>query len=102
MSDLHIPDFKPPERKGRERDRHSGVMIYVKDSVFYKRRHDLEPHNVECIWIEEIQLKRTRILFGLFYRPSNSDMAYFSSIEDSISLALDTQINNNIVTGDQP
>ena len=98
-SDLYIPDFKPPERKGRARDRHGGVMIYVKDSVFYKRRHDLEPHSVECIWIE-IQLKHTRILFCLLYRPPNSDMAYFSSIEDSISLALDTHINNIIVTGD--
>ena len=98
-SDLHIPEFKPPERKDRARDRHCGVMIYVKDSVFYKRRHDLEPQNLECIWIK-IQLKHTLILFGLFYRPPNSDMAYYSSIEDSISLALDTQINNIIVKGD--
>ena len=98
-SDLLIPDFKPPKCKDRAQDRHGGVMIYVKDSVFYKRRHDLEPHNVECIWIV-IQLKHTRMLFGLFYRPPSSDMAYFSSIEDSILLALDTQINNIIVPGD--
>ena len=41
--DLLIPDFKPPERKDRTADRHGGVMIYVKDTLFYKRRHDLEP-----------------------------------------------------------
>ena len=74
-------------------------MIYVKDSVHYTRRNDLEPLNIECIWIE-IQLKQTRILFGLFYRPPNSDALYLSAIEDSISLALDTQISNIIVTGD--
>ena len=51
------------------------------------------------MWIE-IQLNHTRILFCLFYRPPNSDMSYYSSIEDSISLAMDTQINNNIITGD--
>ena len=61
--------------------------------------YDLEPLNTECIWIE-IHLNHTRILFGLFYRPPNSDMAYFSRIEDSILLALDTQIRNIIVTGD--
>ena len=74
-------------------------MIYVKESLFYKRRYDLEPRNTECIWIE-IQLNHTRVLFGLFYRPPNSNAAYLASIEDSISLALDTQINNIIVTGD--
>lgn len=98
-SDLHIPNFKPPERKDRTRDRHGGVMIYIRDSVYHKRRHDLEPRDTECLWIE-IQLKHTRILFGLFYRPPNSDMTYYSSIEDSISLAMDTQINNIIITGD--
>ena len=74
-------------------------MIYIKDTVHYTRRNDLEPLNIECIWIE-IQLKQTRILFGLFYRPPNSDALYLSAIEDSISLALDTQISNIIVTGD--
>ena len=48
----------------------------------------------------EMQLNHSRILFGLFYRPPNSDIAYFSGIEDSISLAGDTQIRNIIVTGD--
>ena len=98
-TDLLMPNFKPPERKDRARDHHGGVMIYVKDSVHYTRRNDLEPLNIECIWIE-IQLKQTRILFGLFYRPPNSDALYLSAIEDSISLALDTQISNIIVTGD--
>ena len=97
-TDLLMPNVKPPERKDRARDHHGGVMIYVKDSMHYTRRNDLEPLNIECIWIE-IQLKQTRILFGLFYRP-NSDALYLSAIEDSISLALDTQISNIIVTGD--
>ena len=94
-----MPNFKPPKRKDRARDHHGRVMIYVKDSVHYTRRNDLEPLNIECIWIK-IQLKQTRILFGLFYRPPYSDALYLSAIEDSISLALDTQISNIIVTGD--
>ena len=98
-TDLLIQNFKPPERKDRVTDPHGGVMIYVKDTLFYKRRHDLEPINVECIWIE-IHLNHTRVLFGLFYRPPEANAAYFSSIEDSISLAMDTQIDNIIVTGD--
>ena len=67
-NDLLIPEFMPSERKDRLRDRHGGVMIYVKDTLFYIRRYDLEPLNTECIWIE-IHLNHTHILFGLFYRP---------------------------------
>ena len=36
-------------------------MIYVKDSLVYKRRFDLEPLNIECIWIE-MQLNHARLL----------------------------------------
>ena len=54
-------DFDSPEHKDRAADHHGGVMIYVKDLLFYKRRHDLEPRNLEHIWIE-IQLNLTRLL----------------------------------------
>ena len=74
-----MPNFKSPERKDRVRDHGGGVMIYVKDSVHYTRRINLETLNIECIWIE-IQLKQTQILFGLFYRPPNSDALYISAI----------------------
>ena len=55
-----MPNFKAPERKDRARDHHGGVMLYVKDSVHYTRRNDLEPLNIECIWIE-IQLLKFMI-----------------------------------------
>ena len=58
-------------------------MIYVKDSIYYKRRLDLEPRGIECIWIELV-LKHKHVLFGLFYRPPNSDLNYYSTMEDSI------------------
>ena len=42
-----------------------------------------------------------RILFGLFYRPPNSDSNYLSDIEDSIALAVDSPgISGVIITGD--
>ena len=47
-------------------------MIYVKDTVRFTRRNGLE-----------LKLKKTQILFGLFYRPPNSDALYLSAIEDS-------------------
>ena len=74
-------------------------MIYVKETVFYCRRRNVESVGIECIWIE-LTLKHKYILFGLFYRPPNSDSTYFTSIEDSIHLAVDTGIQDIVVTGD--
>ena len=39
-------------------------------------------------------------LFGLIYRASNTDANYFSSIEDTISLPVDTGIADIAITGD--
>ena len=48
----------------------------------------------------KLTLKHKHILFGLFYRPPNSNALFFSSIEDSIHLAVDTSVQYIIVTGD--
>ena len=99
-SDLLFPSFYPPERKDRISDRYGGVMVYVKDSISYVRRNDLEITGVECIWIQIKLCNKRNILFGVFYRPPNSDSAYYSLIEDSIGLAMDSNISNIIISGD--
>ena len=63
--------------------------------MHYGRGRDLEHIGVECVCVE-LTSKHKHILFGLFYRPPNSDALYFSSIEDSMHLA----IQDIIVTGD--
>ena len=94
-----LQSYNTPERKDRPGDPHGGVMIYVKDGIFYKRRMDLEIRGVESMWIEVIHNHKS-ILYGLFNRPPNANGQYFTNIEDSISLAIDTGISNIIVTGD--
>ena len=97
--DLMLESYNKPERKDRIGDPHGGVMLYVKETIFYKRREDLEIRGLENIWIE-LANNHKRILFGIFYRPPNSDANYFSNIEDSLALAVDTAISDIIVTGD--
>ena len=63
------------------------------------RRRDLEPNEVECIWVE-VTLRQKHVLFGVFYRLASADALYFSSIEDSIHLAVDMYINDITITGD--
>ena len=99
-NELLLHSFNTPERKDRESDNDGGVMIYVKDYLHYRHRADLESRNIESIWIE-LNNNHKRVLFGLFYRPPNSGFNYFSSIEDSIALAVDSPgISDIIITGD--
>ena len=97
--DILLQQYQAPVRKDRQGDAHGGVIIYVKEGIHYKRRNDLEIRGIENIWIE-IANNHKSILFGLFYRPPNSNNNYFSNIEDSITLAVDTNIREIIVMGD--
>ena len=54
---------------------------------------------MECILIDLCNNNK-RTLFGLFYRPPNSDLAYYSRIEDFLHLAVGSGINDIIITGD--
>ena len=47
--DLLFQSFNRPERKDRAGDSHGGVMIYVKEGIYYKCRDDLEIRGIECI-----------------------------------------------------
>ena len=90
--DISLLSYHLPKRKDRVADSHGGVIIYIKNIYI-----TLGVIGVECVWVE-LTLKHKHILFGLFYRPPNSDALYFSSIEDTIHLAVDTSIQDIIVT----
>ena len=97
--ELLLHSFNASEKKDREGDNHGGVMIYVKDCLHYRRRADFESRKVESTWIE-LTNNHKRVLFGLFYRPPNTESNYFSGIEDSIALAVDSSgISEIIITG---
>ena len=82
--DLFLESYQSPERKAKEGDNHGGVIIYVKEGIYYKRRRDLEIHGLEAIWTEVANTHK-HILFGLFYRPPNSNATYYTMIEDFLS-----------------
>ena len=78
-------------------DSHGCVLIYVQNNIHYRRRRDLEILGLIRI---ELSFKHKRVLFGLFYRPPNSDQLYNDYLEDYIHLAIDTVLNEGIITGD--
>jgi len=93
-SDLLFPSYHEPIRKDRPFDSHGGVILYIKDTIGFRRRLDLEVNGLESIWVELKLCNNKPILFGLFYRPRNSQ------IEDFINLAVNSGISDKIITGD--
>ena len=88
-----------PQRTDRFDRPGGGVVIYVKDSFLLKRRSDLEIRGLEAVWVE-LRIKGKTLLLGGFYRPSNSNNAYFKLISESVDRAYNTNISDIIITGD--
>ena len=55
--DLLFNDFKAPFKRDRVGDSHGGIIVYVKNDIPCKRRQDLELLNIECIWLELLNIK---------------------------------------------
>ena len=97
---VELKNFKEPYRNDRAGDQvGGGVMIYVKNNIPSTRRQDLEVQTLECLWVE-VFVKKTKILFGLFYRPPNSIASHWDHISYSVEKALNSGIDKIIVMGD--
>ena len=56
----------------RDRDRHGGgTLLYVKDSIAFNRRKDLELEGTESVWAEILLPKTRGIFVSSIYRPPN-------------------------------
>ena len=73
---LLLHSYKTPERNDRAGDNHGGVIIYIKDSLCYKCREDLEPRNTDSICLE-LTNNHKHVLFGLFYCPQTLILIIF-------------------------
>ena len=97
--DLAFNNYRLPFRRDRVGDSHGGIVVYVKENIPCKRRHDLELNTIECIWLE-LNIKNKKLLVGTFYRPPNSTPLILADIENSIGLAIDTGIQDVVILGD--
>ena len=72
---LSIPNYQILRRDTKQRG-HTGLVAYIHNSVypFIKRRADLEPSNIECMWIEIKCSMSSPLLLGYLYRhPDSTD-----------------------------
>ena len=79
LSEMHIHNSIPAQlfeipgytfiNKNKDAGTHGGVAVYIKDSIPFIRRTDLEINELKCIWLE-INLPNTKsFLISVWYRP---------------------------------
>ena len=99
--DISIDNFFSPEqfRKDRLVDRGGGLLIYVRNNIYAKRRLDLEHPDIESLCIE-VSAHNRNFLLICFYRPPNARIISWDHIENLFHNAVDTGFNNLIFLGD--
>ena len=94
---VHIPQYSFLRKDGLTHGR-TGLGIYIHTSISecIKRRPDLEPETVECMWVEYRRCSRSPpILIGFIYRNPAENFAWhdeFVSMMDSV-----TKYNNKLL-----
>ena len=58
-------------------DRAGSVVLYLRDNLSYERRTDLEIPNIETLFVEH-HFSNGNFLFGIVYRPPNSNLVHYS------------------------
>ena len=94
---LSFEGFDRIFRKDRNRFG-GGILVYISNSLSVSRRADLEPANIECIWIE-IRDPTSNFLLCCTYRPPNSDKSFWRNLSWSIDKASDIS-NKIVIVGD--
>lgn len=98
--EVMFENFKKPYRADRITETNGGgIIVYVKDTYYSERRHDLELTDIESLWIE-VKTKNTRILIGTYYRPSNSGTEFWDKFETALDSAFDLNADIILLTGD--
>ena len=78
-------------RKDRNRQG-GGVALYVRSTINYTRRKDLEDDDLEFLCIEIRKPKTKTILVGTWYRPPNSSIELFNNFEAILNRLEDTNL----------
>ena len=81
-SEINLPDYSIVRR---DRNRHGGgVAMYIRNSLAFIRRNDLETDDVECIWIEMKCMQRQPVIIGSLDRPPSSPVDFMDKLGDII------------------
>ena len=84
----------------KTRNRKGGkVAMYIKSSINYKEKRDLQQNNLETITVEVSKPKSRSSLLNCWYRPPDNPFKIFNDYEESIK-NMDIENREAILIGD--
>jgi len=72
-------------RKDRIRSAGGGIIVYVKDTISFIRRHDLENEDIESIWLQINCIHSKPYLINFIYRPPSSPQSWIDAFEKQLN-----------------
>ncbi len=102
LSDYNIEGYHQLDntmynRQGR------GLLFYVKESLSYKRRYDLERGVDDCMWCQ-VGSSHSTVLIGLFYRSPSQSAAmrdeYMTKVDSILASSLKQKVDAVLIGGD--
>ena len=113
LNETHIENSTPTQlfeipgytfiNKNRDVGTHGGVAIYIKDSIPFTRRTDLEVNELQCIWLE-INFPNTKsFLFSVWYQPPSTSKflpTNFNELLHNSLIKVSSENKEMILTGD--
>jgi hypothetical protein len=98
-----LPGYDKPYRKDRKDRRGGGVVAYLTDNIVGKRLKDLEPADIDLMWIE-LNMSNKKVIVGVGYRPPKQNRAEVDQFMDqfatSLNKVMDRGAESIIVLGD--
>ena len=96
-SEINLPDYSIVRRN---RNRHGGgVAMYIRNSLTFIRRNDLETDDIECIWIEIKCKQKQPVLICSLYRPPSCSVDFIGKLSEIID-RVSCECKETIVTVD--
>ena len=108
MAEPNIPDydfklvnFNGPYILDRPEGKAGGVVAWVRDSIITKRIKSWEIKGLELLWLEH-STSNHKFILGTVYRQlgNESKSTFWVDLQNSLSSASQSGINNIILTGD--
>jgi hypothetical protein len=85
---IEIPGYSKPFRKDRPGRRGGGVVAFVTNNIVCKRLTELEPANIDLLWLE-LMLSGKKVIIGIGYRPPKQNSEEVDVFMDQFKISLD-------------
>jgi exonuclease III len=100
---IGFPGYHEPLRNDRKDRQGGGVCAYISENIVHKRLKEIEPPDIDLLWLE-LKLMNKRVIVGVGYRPPRQSKAeveqFMDQFTDSLNKAINLGAESLIILGD--